>query len=45
MGYTAEIRIPKDENYDNLMLYIYRSLNADDINTISNFSNNITYIK
>ena len=38
MSYTAKIVIPKINSDRNVKLYIYRSLNADDINTISKVS-------
>lgn len=38
MGYTAQLTIPK-VNGENLKLYVYRSTNFDDINTISKVAN------
>ena len=38
MSYTAKIVIPKINSDRDVKLYIYRSLNADDINTISKVS-------
>ncbi len=39
MGYTAKLTIPKVESDNDLKLYIFRSTNADDINTISKVAN------
>ena len=39
MGFTAKLTIPKVESDNDLKLYIFRSTNADDINTISKVAN------
>ena len=39
MGYVAQLTIPKIVSDTDLKLYIYRSTNADDINTISKVAN------
>lgn len=39
MGYIAQLTIPKIKSDTNLKLYVYRSTNADDINTISKVAN------
>ena len=39
MGYTAKLTIPKVESDNDLKLYIFRSTNANDINTISKVAN------
>ena len=39
MGYVARITIPKVESEDTLKLQVYRSKNADDINTLSKVVN------
>lgn len=39
MSYIAKLTIPKIQDRDDLKLYVYRSKNADDINTISKVSN------
>jgi hypothetical protein len=44
MGYKAELIIPKIENFQNIKLFVYRSTNANDINTISKVSNLIPII-
>lgn len=39
MGYTAKLTIPKVQSDNDLKLYVFRSTNADDINTISKVAN------
>ena len=38
MGYIAKLTIPKIQSNENVLLYIYRSTNSNDINTISKVS-------